>query len=341
MARPLIHPNPENGTIEELKEASRVGSNETAQRCTAIQFLLTGVPRQNVCDALLVDDRSVRNWINSFNDRGVDGLIVNKRPGRTAIFNGIEAEKYAALIACPEKADRDFWTAKAFHGYISGTYEVECSYQTVVRFFHKQGYALKVPQSFPDRQDEALRQKFINELESWYNDDNTDVWFQDESGFEGDPRPRRRWDKKGSKSKVVKNGDHLRMNVMGMVCPRTGEFFALETSHSDAETFQAFLDEASDTISFSRKQNILIMDNASWHKKKTLNFQEFEPKFLPPYSPDLNPIERIWNTMKARWFNNHVCRDAQQLLDRLDVAILDVINNPMRTRKTAAIGKLF
>jgi transposase len=341
MARPRIHPNPENGRIDELKETSRVGSIETAQRCTAIQFLLTGTPRENVCQALMVSNRALRNWINAFNDKGVDGLIVKKRPGRTAVFKGTDADKYGTLIAQPEKANREFWTAKAFHGYIGETYGLECSYQTVVRFFHKQGYALKVPQPCPDRQDEEKRQKFLKELELRYKDKNTDIWFQDESGFEGDPRPRRRWDKKGTKSKVVKNGDHLRMNVMGMVCPRTGEFFALETSHSDTETFQAFLDEASDNISFTRKQNILIMDNASWHKKKTLNFHGFEPKFLPPYSPDLNPIERIWNTMKARWFNNHVCRNPQQLIERLDVAILDVIDNPKRTQKTTAIGKLF
>ena len=51
--------------------------------------------------------------------------------------------------------------------------------------------------------------------------------------------------------------------------------------------------------------------------KKSLNFFGWAPKFLPPYSPDFNPIERIWNTMKARWFNNYVCRDVQQLIDRL------------------------
>ena len=163
----------------------------------------------------------------------------------------------------------------------------------MVRFFHNQGYALKVPHPFPYRQDEDKRQKFLNDLELLYKDENTEIWFQDESGFEGDPRPRRRWDKKGTKSKVVKNGDHLRMNVMGMVCPRAGEFFALETSHLDTDTFQAFLMEASESISFPRKRNILIMDNASWHKKKTTDFYNFKPMFLPSYSPDFNPIERI------------------------------------------------
>ena len=60
------------------------------------------------------------------------------------------------LIDQPQEAERTFWTAKAFHGYIGKTYQIECSYETVVRFFHKQGYALKTPQPWPDKQDEQL-----------------------------------------------------------------------------------------------------------------------------------------------------------------------------------------
>ena len=45
--------------------------------------------------------------------------------------------------------------------------------------------------------------------------------------------------------------------------------------------------------------------------------------------------------MNARWFNNHVCKNEEQLLERLDQAILEVINNPETTQKTAAIGTLF
>ena len=50
--------------------------------------------------------------------------------------------------------------------------------------------------------------------------------------------------------------------------------------------------------------------------------------------------ELVWLTMKARWFNNYVCKDEQQLLERLDQAILDVINNPKKTQKTTRIGTL-
>ena len=341
MARPLRIPHPENATIEELKQVSRVGSSETATRCTAIQMLLAGADRELVCQALIVTHRALRKWINRFNESGVDGLIVKKRPGRMSIINGQKAVAVASLIDQPQQAERTFWTARAFHGYISEVYQIECSYETVVRFFHKQGYALKTPQPWPDKQDEQLREVFQQELKQLLQQPEVDVWFADESGFEGDPRPRKRWDKKGRKTRITKNGGHLRMNVIGMVCPRTGQFFAIEASHSDSATYQAFLDEANKTVTFQRTTNVLIMDNASWHRRKTTKWHGWIPKCLPPYSPDLNPIERIWLTMKARWFNNHVSKNEEQLLERLDQAILDVINNPNQTQKTAAIGTLF
>ena len=65
------------------------------------------------------------------------------------------------------------------------------------------------------------------------------------------------------------------------------------------------------------------------------------PMYLPPYSPDFNPIERIWLTMKARWFNNDICKNEEKLLERLDKAILEVIDTPHMTQKTTAIGTLF
>jgi transposase len=59
------------------------------------------------------------------------------------IINDQQASELTNLIDQPQQAQRTFSTAKAFHGYISKEYQIQCSYETVVRFFHKQGYALK------------------------------------------------------------------------------------------------------------------------------------------------------------------------------------------------------
>ena len=175
VARRLLEPNAENATIQELKQVARIGSNETSVRCTAIQFLITGVSRAQVCQALLITERALRKWIVAFNERGIDGLIVRKRPGRTAILNGTQAEELTALIEEPQRAERTFWTARAFHSYISEAYQIQCSYQSVVRFFHRQGFTLKVPQPWADRQDELLREAFMEKLKALFDQAILDV----------------------------------------------------------------------------------------------------------------------------------------------------------------------
>lgn len=341
MARPTIEPNPENASIHELKEAARVGTPETSTRCVAIQMLIIGISREQVCQALLVSARTILKWIHAFNKHGVDGLIANKRPGRSRKIPREKASHFVDLIENPEQVDRTHWTARAFHGYLQETYHIECSYSTVVRFFHEQNFALKVPQPWPDRQDETLRKAFRERLKTLHEQTDIDIWFMDESGFEGECRSRRRWDQKGRKTRVVRNGDHLRMNVMGMVCPRTGEFFALEVSHVDSVVFQSFLDEAARFISPIRKRNILILDNASWHRNKKHNWHFFEALFLPAYSPDLNPIERIWFVMKSKWFTHFHAKNLEALIEQLDKAILDVIHHPDAVKNTTSIRTLF
>ena len=127
MARKRLEPNPENATASELKNNARVGTHETAIRFNAIQMLNVGITREQVCAALIVTARSLRKWIRFLNEKGIDGLIVNKRPGRTPILSGNTAVELTRLIEQPARADRTFWTAKAFNGYLSKTYQIQCS----------------------------------------------------------------------------------------------------------------------------------------------------------------------------------------------------------------------
>ena len=77
-----------------------------------------------------------------------------------------------------------------------------------------------------------------------------ELWFGGETGIEGDPRPRRRWARAGTKPRVTNTGNHLRMNVCGLLGLRTGPAYLLEFTHSDREVFQEFLDKANRDLSF-------------------------------------------------------------------------------------------
>ncbi len=298
-------------------------------------MLLVGSTREQVMKTVELTDSEIRKIVRAFNLYGVDGLVAKKRPGRTPLIFGKQKEEILEEFEEPGRAQRTFWTATAFHGHIAEKYRVECSYETVRRLLHEKGYVLKVPQPWPDRQDEKLREEFVDRLRSLAENPEVELWYGDETGVEGEPKPRRSWAIKGTRPKVVHNGDHIRLNILGTVCPRTGELFAIEASHCDSDVFQVFLDESAESITPTRKRNILILDNATWHKRKKLNWHFFEPLYLPPYSPDFNPIERIWLLMKAEHFANIHCRNKAALIERADLALCDFMDNPTKVASAA------
>lgn len=341
MSRELTLPNPENCSLEDLSIAANCSPNRRAyERMMAIRALLIGIPREQVAKLHDVTDRTLLNWIYWFNERGIDGLISEKSPGAPPIITPEQNEELKDLIENPDKVNQTHWTGRKFHGYLQEKHKLEISYRSIIRWLHNQNYALKVPRPWSDLQDEEARQKYLKQLMVLLEDPEIDVWYQDETGVEADPRPRRRWAKKGDKLKVTQNGGHVRMNAAGLVCPRTGIFYALEFTHMDREVFQVFLDNANQDIHFERPQNIMICDNASWHKVKSLNWGNFTPLFLPPYSPDLNPIERLWKLMKTEWFTDFIAKTRESLIERLDKALCWLADRQISNRITCSNPKI-
>jgi len=305
----------------------------------AIRALALNIVPEQVAALYSVSPRSLNNWIRRFNQQGIDGLIEGARTGRPPKITPEQSTHYRQLIEQPELAEQLHWTAKKFHGFLRQELQHEIGYRTVVRWLHDNNFRLKVPQPWPARQDETQRQLFLEQLKAYLLDETIDIWYLDETGIEGDPRPRRRWAQKGAKIRVPYYGEHLRMNVTGLVGPRTGQFYALEFTHTDREVFQVFLDHANQDVKLERPRNISVCDNATWHKKKSLDWGAFIPVFLPPYSPDLNPIERLWLLIKAEWFTDFFAKNREQLLERIDQALLWVMARPGNNQKTCSLER--
>jgi len=86
--------------------------------------------------------------------------------------------------------------------------------------------------------------------------------------------------------------------LYGAVGPATGEAFFLQFSHVDTVCYQRFLDELSQT--YPESLNIVQVDNGRFHKGEDLVVPEnIVLLFQPPYCPEVNPIERLWQHLKA------------------------------------------
>jgi len=108
------------------------------------------------------------------------------------------------------------------------------------------------------------------------------------------------------------------------VNPKTGESFGLIMPTIDTQSMNKFLEEFKKHI--GEKEAILIMDNASFHKSKSLKIPNgIEIRYLPPYSPELNPIERVFQDIKKH-FKNKVFESLKDLEGKLS-DVLDSLSS--------------
>lgn len=322
-----VYPFACNHTREELRIAMDAApTKEEYIRIQAILMMLTGIKRSDVVSTLPITSRTLNRWISKYNQAGVDGLINRPRLGRPPLITGETEEKVVELLNNPAQVGVFHWTIRHLHGFLKEEIDLQCSYQTLLRTVHKKKYVLRVPRPQPTEQDEVARTVFKEKLEAWQQEPELEIWFIDETGIEGDPRPRRRWVPKGSSPKIDYSGQHIRETLIGAVCSKSKEFIGLQMPWCDTDIFQIFIDHLSEKL--SGRNVLLIMDNATWHRAKKLNWHNLRHDYLPPYSPDYNPIERLWLVMKARYFADWIAKSPEDLSDRITHAVQDIISQP-------------
>jgi len=338
-----LEPNPENATEAELLVAMEAAPNKRSyRRMAAIRALLLGHTRAQVSLLFGRHERMVRLWILRFNTGGIDGLASKPQPGRPRRVKLQRLEDLLVpVLADPTQAGQIHWTGVKLHGWLQEQLQVQLGYRTVIRYLHELDHNLRVPQRWPERQNQDDRAAFLRDLQALRESDpNVELWYGDESGVEGDPRPRRRWTVRGGRPRVPYLGDHIRTNIIGSVCPATGESFAMIFDGVDTDVFQCYLDYLAEAVPPDpAKRRILILDNASWHKAARLNWHHFEVRFLPAYSPDLNPIERLWLRLKADYFSDFIARTPEELLERVCSALVAYMNDPKTVAAQCATRK--
>jgi len=308
------------------------------RRLNAIHLLLLGAPYKVVLRNSRVNERTFRLWVERFNKQGIDGLIYRPQAGRPRKISADQvANEILPIVDDPSLADHTHWTVTKLCGWLREKKQLDLSYRTLVRYLHEHNYARRIPRRMPeppDRDDwEKQREIFGGELITLLEDPACDVFFGDEAGFEGDPRPRAKWVKRGSRPTQGYFGGHVRQNVVGAVNPATGQLVSLIVPHCDTQVFQLFLDTmAQEAPASPGRKVMLVLDNASWHKTKSLKWRHIEPVYLPPYSPDFNPIERLWQHLKGHYLAGYITKDGNELNDKLFNSIRALLDRPETIR---------
>jgi len=124
------------------------------------------------------------------------------------------------------------------------------------------------------------------------------------------------------------------------VCPETGVICSLVMPYADSGTMNIFLKTLSE-----QQQNeriILCMDKAGWHTTKQLEVpSNIILWFLPPYSPELNPVGLLWREIRAKYFNNKTFDSLDHVDDHLVFALKDIAFNKEDIKNLTKINYLY
>ena len=133
-----------------------------------------------------------------------------------------------------------------------------------------------------------------------------ELWFMDEARIGQKGRLTHVWHQKGVRPRGVRQQGFSSAHLFGAVCPERGEGVALVLPEVSTAAMDVFLAELSRAVP-AGTHAALVLDGAGWHVSEDLTVPaNLTLVPLPPYSPELNPIERVWEHLRDRWLSHRV-----------------------------------
>lgn len=157
---------------------------------------------------------------------------------------------------------------------------------------------------------------------SWPEAKPVRVMFQDEARFGRLSRCRYCWAKYPLRPIVKAMLTHQYVYAYGAVSIADGHFDSLVLPQVNGLCMQLFLNEVAQR--YPRENIIMVLDGAGWHKNQAITLPDnLKLHFLPPYSPELNPVEHLWDELREKNFHNR----AFDSLDALEDTLVSALRN--------------
>lgn len=126
---------------------------------------------------------------------------------------------------------------------------------------------------------------------------------------------------------------HIReyLYTFAAVCPHDGQLTSLITDRVDADTKSVFLAQVA--AEYPNDDIFMILDGAGWHRAGTLRIPDsMHLHFWPPYSPQFNPVENLWDDLREKHFSNRYFGSLTAIKDSLCIALRELHHDHKRTQ---------
>lgn len=191
---------------------------------------------------------------------------------------------------------------KEICAYVRATFGVLMSRSGMTAWLHENRFVFKCPKKIPGKLNPERQKEFVEEYEALKTRllPGEEIYFVDAVHPEHQSQASRGWIQKGEQKTLQSTGKQLRLHLAGALCLNGMKVVTREYDTVDADAMIEFFKALEGSTEASKIY--VILDNARSNKNKKLDeylkTSRIKPRYLPPYSPNLNPIERLWKIMR-------------------------------------------
>jgi len=288
---------------ELLDELKVERSRRYADRIRVILLLDQKWTYKKIAEALFIDESTIANYKKRYREGGLEGLIIDDYKTRRTKLNEFEESKLVNDIET-----RTFLSTKEIVTFIKKKYKVKYSISGCTNLLHRLGFSYKKTKGVPGKAKKDHQEEFIEMYKAL--DPDAKVYFGDATHPLHNTVLASCWIKTGEEKEVFTNSGRGRVNIFGAVCVYNQEIITRSYDTINQVSVCDFLKvlraknpDVEETIYF-------VLDNGPSNKALTVRTLakklNIELVFLPPYSPNLNPIERLWKFFKKKvLYNNY------------------------------------
>jgi len=324
-------------SLEQLERLERDEPDAAkAKRLRIIILALKGYTAPSISMSLGPSRRICQRWVRRYNESGLAGLEDRRgQEPRPLLTPEQEAEIRQRLDAGPTAEDGVCsLRGRDIQAVLGSEFGLVRSLATVYHLLHRLGYSYLRPRPRHRRADPEAQAAFRRELPgrlqaiaAEHPERRVRVYFQDESRFGQQGTTTQVWARQGSRPTAVRQTEYEYLWVLGTVCPETGHAEGLLSPRVNTQIVNLFLRQFSETLP-ADEHAVMIWDGAGFHVSRQLSVPaNVTILSLPPYSPELNPIENLWHYLKSHFWSNRAYADYEALeqaaVDAWRTAVLD------------------
>ena len=299
-----------------LRQVHRQMAHRTdAYRINAIILLGTGWTQEEVGEALLLDERTLRRYVQVYRQGGLQALLETRYQGSECRLDPKQLNQLDTHLQQTLYTD-----THDIQQFIEQTFGVTYSISGVTHLLKRLNYVYKKPKHVPGKADRQAQEAFLSQYEDLKQRKKPDdpIYFMDAVHPQHNSVPAYGWIKKGQEAELKANCGRQRLNINGALDVMNLKVVTQFDDTINADSTIALLKQ------LERKHRnaetlYVIADNARYYRSKLvkdyLETSRIKLIFLPAYSPNLNLIERLWKYFRKVVLYNRYYRSFQEFME--------------------------